>query len=231
MRRTVKSVHLPVWSNAEHTAIDCVVKFAEWRTEGPFTASPIDPEAHGRELFHRLVNGEFGPIGPFKPSANPDEADAMLILDAKADWSAKWPELEMFLQEANAENARGTMRGIGLVWGIMLDDMLVRVMEGQGASSIPSGFKDKITVAAQEDIITTKERDALHAIRHIRDRCAHQWNLSFSNPEVEVVYQHFNALRKEFVSDLKETKDLEELMKLVYSSACCALIIGFTTRL
>lgn len=137
----------------------------------------------------------------------------------------------MFLQEANAENARGTMRGIGLVWGIMLDDMLVRLMKGQGASSIPSGFKDKIKLAAQEDIITAEERDALNAIRHIRDRCAHEWDLSFSNRKVEAVYQHLNSLRKMFVSELKETKDLEDLMKLVYSSACSSLIIGFTSRL
>lgn len=231
MRRTVKSVHSPVWSNAEQTTIDCMVKFAEWRTEVPFTASPFDLEAHGRELFDRLINDEFGPIGPFVSPSNPDQAGAMPTQDDTPDWAAKWPELELFLQEANAENARGTMRGVGLVWGIMLDDMLVRVMEGQGASSIPSGFKDKVKVAAQEGIITTKERDALHAIRHIRDRCAHQWNLSFSNPEVEAVYQHFNSLRKEFMSDLKETKNLEELMKLVYSSACCSLIIGFTNRL
>ncbi len=161
MMRTVKSVHSPVWSNAEQTTIDCVVKFAEWRTEMPFTASPFDPEAHGRELFDRLINGEFGPIAPFMAPSNPDQAGATLTPEHTPNWAAKWPELGMFLQEANAENARGTMRGVGLVWGIMLDDMLVRVMREQGASSIPSGFKDKITMAAQEGIITTQERDAL----------------------------------------------------------------------
>lgn len=35
----------------------------------PFTASPHDVEAHGRDLFERAEAGEFGPVLPFEDPA------------------------------------------------------------------------------------------------------------------------------------------------------------------
>jgi hypothetical protein len=40
-----------------------------------FTASPNDPEEHGRELYQRAVNGEFGKISPYE-SPSQEEIDA-----------------------------------------------------------------------------------------------------------------------------------------------------------
>lgn len=44
--------------------IDLEVKFEELQSLGfiPFTASPSDTEAHGRELHARATAGEFGPV-------------------------------------------------------------------------------------------------------------------------------------------------------------------------
>lgn len=28
-----------------------------------FTATPNDPESHGRELYEKAINGDFGPVG------------------------------------------------------------------------------------------------------------------------------------------------------------------------
>lgn len=47
-----------------HDTIDCDVVFpAHGATPLPFTASPHDPEPHGREIFARCLAGEFGPVG------------------------------------------------------------------------------------------------------------------------------------------------------------------------
>lgn len=57
----------PRWANAERTAIDLVVTFEGPMAvlgEVPFTASPDDPEEHGRELFLQAQAGDFGPIKP-----------------------------------------------------------------------------------------------------------------------------------------------------------------------
>lgn len=67
---TVKSARAPRWNNAEHTSLNLQVTFAETAEtlgEMPFTASPEDNEAHGRDLFTRAVALEFGPV--LEPSA------------------------------------------------------------------------------------------------------------------------------------------------------------------
>jgi len=54
-----------VYANNESTVINCLVKFAEFNEEHPFSASPNDPEEHGREIYSRIVSGEFGAISPY----------------------------------------------------------------------------------------------------------------------------------------------------------------------
>lgn len=60
----VESAREPRW-NVDRTAITLQVIFAEHAAtvgEIPFTASPEDNEAHGRELFARAQALEFGPL-------------------------------------------------------------------------------------------------------------------------------------------------------------------------
>ena len=67
---TILSARQPCWNDVEHTSLNLLVTFEETREslgEVPFTASPKDPEAHGRELFKRAVSLEYGDI------AEPDE--------------------------------------------------------------------------------------------------------------------------------------------------------------
>lgn len=55
----------PKWANAEQTLIDCTLNHPTFGPI-PFTASPEDVEAHGRELFARAVAGDFGPVADFE---------------------------------------------------------------------------------------------------------------------------------------------------------------------
>lgn len=61
----IEYIKEPVFSNADSTAIHCVVKFAEFSEELPFNAFASDNTEHGREAFERLISGEFGQIGLF----------------------------------------------------------------------------------------------------------------------------------------------------------------------
>jgi hypothetical protein len=54
-----------VYANAGSTVINCTVKFAEFNEEHPFSSSVNDPEEHGREIYARIIAGEFGPIAPY----------------------------------------------------------------------------------------------------------------------------------------------------------------------
>ena len=79
------SVTNPTWADAEHSLITCIVNFDAIGDESevvPFTASPDDVEAHGREIFERCVAGEFGLItayvAPPPPPAPPQKTLAEL---------------------------------------------------------------------------------------------------------------------------------------------------------
>jgi hypothetical protein len=73
MQSLLTSLKSPVWADAEHTLIDCVITTSQFGDEElPFTADPNDVEPHGRVLFERIVAGEFGPIGEYVPPAEPE---------------------------------------------------------------------------------------------------------------------------------------------------------------
>ncbi len=55
----------PKWADAEHTIIDCVVKFSHLPEPVAFTASADDPEAYGRAIHAYLVAGSAGEIAAF----------------------------------------------------------------------------------------------------------------------------------------------------------------------
>lgn len=73
MQTLLTSLKSPVWVNAEHTLINCVITTSQFGDEElPFTASTNDCEAHGRALFERIVAGEFGPIGEYVAPPEPE---------------------------------------------------------------------------------------------------------------------------------------------------------------
>lgn len=84
----IQSVQNPVWANAEHTAIKCEIKHNDYGWI-PFTASPEDCEAYGREIYANAVAGSYGPIAayvpPLPPSAEDNKAQAGQKL-ASTDW-------------------------------------------------------------------------------------------------------------------------------------------------
>ena len=56
----------PRWANAAHTAVDLLVNHEAFG-EIPFTATPDDPEPHGRAIYASAIAGDFGQIAPYTP--------------------------------------------------------------------------------------------------------------------------------------------------------------------
>ena len=74
MEATLTSLSNPVWADAEHTMIDCVITTSQFGDEQlPFTASPTDVEPHGRALYADIVAGKYGAIGEYVPPPPPPE--------------------------------------------------------------------------------------------------------------------------------------------------------------
>jgi hypothetical protein len=61
----------PRWANAEHTMIDLTIKWGGINEEFPFTASPTDCEAHGREIFAAAAAGDYGDVAEYIPPPPP----------------------------------------------------------------------------------------------------------------------------------------------------------------
>jgi hypothetical protein len=57
----------PRWADANHTMIDLTIKWDRFPEELPFTATPTDPEEHGRAIFAAAVAGQFGPVAEYEP--------------------------------------------------------------------------------------------------------------------------------------------------------------------
>jgi hypothetical protein len=77
------------WLDADKTSFSCVVTFSTHPlgiTEPlPFIAHMNDPEAHGKEIFYRALQGEFGAIADFAPDLDALAADARAKRDALLD--------------------------------------------------------------------------------------------------------------------------------------------------
>lgn len=72
MQSILTSLTNPVWSNAEHTTIDCEITTSQFGPEVlPFTASPNDVEPHGRAIFADIIAGKYGPIAEYVAPPEP----------------------------------------------------------------------------------------------------------------------------------------------------------------
>jgi len=66
MQSNLTSLTNPVWSNAEHTRIDCNITTSQFGDEQlPFTADQNDVEAHGRAIFGDIISGIYGTIAKY----------------------------------------------------------------------------------------------------------------------------------------------------------------------
>lgn len=79
----ILSAHSPVYTDSGN--IDMTVHFSGMAAPILFTASAHDIEPHGRELYTRAMNGEFGPVAPYvAPTVPVSEIAAQKIAAIRA---------------------------------------------------------------------------------------------------------------------------------------------------
>jgi len=86
------SVTNPIWADAEHSAINCIVDFVDVGTV-PFTANPLDTSnPSSKQIFDECVAGDYGPVAeyippaPYVPTANDNKNTAVSLLQG-TDWT------------------------------------------------------------------------------------------------------------------------------------------------
>lgn len=93
----------PIWGDQAQSVINITVRFAHIDEELPFTASPNDPEAYGRDLYERALAGEFGVIADWAAPSNEDLANMIRMerdsLLSASDWT-QLPDVPQTLKDA-----------------------------------------------------------------------------------------------------------------------------------
>ena len=88
------SVTNPIWADAEHSAINCIVDFtADGVGTVPFTANPLDTSnPSSKQIFDECVAGDYGPVAeyvppaPYVPTAENNKSTAVSLLQS-TDWT------------------------------------------------------------------------------------------------------------------------------------------------
>ncbi|MDF1599365.1 hypothetical protein PZ895_06180 [Mesorhizobium sp. YIM 152430] len=241
---TYTSVRSPQWADAAHTVIDCFVKFEQLKVEVPFTANPNDVESHGREIFARCAAGDFGQVAPYAPKPAPAE---IVNEGGVSNLLHGWPEIYDFIRQANAEVARGTPRGIILVWSAMIEAVLGRILESflvdhaksreliwDDAQSSLGTFSGRSKVCFALGLITQRELMMCDKIRAVRNLAAHEWNVDLTNKAFRT--KAIPALKALYDADPAQQwvwneNDLEFLVLQVYASSCSFLLFRLAQRL
>lgn len=255
MKLELISCRGPVWANEDHTRINCWVETRLWHGEMPYNAVPDDGDPFCRDLFRRCASGEFGDVGPHYPHEHPSQqpfsgsAQGLFLQRVPPPVGGivnHLAEVAEFFAEANAENARGTVRGVTLVWGALLENTLQRFIETEmGRQGLLKNdlrrrnggryrgrwtTQDKIDIAVDYCSLPEEFEVDLHAIRTIRNCIAHEWSLSFENPEVDRIYSLFEDLHLKYVPGLKIDRDLEVLTRMVYAHVCLLWVYYLVDR-
>jgi len=222
-----ESIKSPRWARADQSAISCIVKFEHLLDEHEFIATPRDCEEHGREIFRRCINGEFGEIKPFIPI----EAQPSFIISSELP--EPYQNLPLFY-EVNNENAKQSFKSLVISWGAMIDESLTELLNKFADKHLNvkvnlNTFDDKIKSAYKYNLITDKEKIRLDCIRYIRNEVAHKWQITLENEKL------FNNLRKLYDLDhadyYKFIEDLDFLLRSIYTGSCASLMMTLKERL
>lgn len=227
----ILSVRNPQWANEDGSAINCWIRTNTLIEEVPFSASPDDVEAHGREVYARCRSGEFGQVAPFEIRALPQfvpQREECLGLGL----------FQRFLMEANRENGRGAFRSVVILWGAFLDNLLDQMLIGEAqridavggaVGKPPKTFDERIRCAQKAGLIDSDEVEKCHHIRRIRNAAAHEWELSLRSGSVLASLQ---ALHKaDHAHTIVFHEDLDFLIQMVFGGSCGMLAAKFSARL
>ncbi|EAO3106310.1 DUF4376 domain-containing protein [Salmonella enterica] len=135
----------------EDSTINCLVRIEGFEDFMPFTASPDDTEAHGRQLYADLKAGKYGPVAPF--TITPE------MIQAAKD--AKHVEISAWRNTQENGSIIFTLNGHRWDCGKASQTRLAPVVAVARTGALPTGFfwtdADNIDVPMTADELTALE--------------------------------------------------------------------------
>lgn len=234
VRNLKYTVRAPKWSAADLSTIDCLVTFEHSPSEVPFTASAQDSEAHGREIYKRIVSGEFGEIAPFAPPPPrvplPPEAQDSVT----AFWKAPHgEELAGEIARHNEEIASGSSRAIATHAEAQLSLRLATLLLRAGTSQShveKMSFFQKIAEAASIGAISAREKAALDILRKIRNEVTHGIAGTFYTEPVRLMVNSLHSHLADYMT-YKPTMSIDDKwIDLIFIDAYSTLSMSLSAR-
>jgi len=233
-RNLTYTVRAPKWNAADRSSINCLVTFKHLPSEVPFTATPHDCEPHGREIYQRIVAGEFGEIAPFEPPP----PQAPMLQEAHAALEAFWQtpqgkELASGISLHNEEVASGSSRGIVTHAEAILSDRLATLLITAGISPAAAEkmtFSGKITKAAAGGAISAKEQTALDLLKKIRNEVAHEKAGTFYTENVRLLANSLQSCLSGCTAYKPTTSLSDKWIDLIFIDAYSILNMSLEAR-
>jgi hypothetical protein len=234
-------VRNPKWADKEKASVHCLVKFDAQKVECWYHAT----HDCGSDILPRCLNGDFGEIADYDGLVPPSK-------NLSGAWSEVFPNdligkkytpinnIEEFFSEANFENERGTVRGILLVWGAMVENMLDHFVLAKAEQAYKDekkrfhfvSFSRLIEIVNKHALLDAGFIADLKSIKEIRNCAAHEWRLNLENDEVRKIMPHFEHLRVRYFDELwHPSTELLHISRQFYAPACMALITAMHFRL
>lgn len=218
----VYTVKNPRWSNSEKQTIDCEITTNTLKGEVPFTASPYDSEFHGRDIFYRCMNLEFGPID------EPEKID-VLVNCSISELPDDLLEMNKFLEFVNLENFKKSFRSVVIVWGAFIEAKLINNVNQWYQEDKPEEKRSKknftfarvINISLKIGLINEGDQKKYHAIRQIRNKAAHDWDFSLDSDDVRENLKFLYHQDHEEIFQYHD--DLDFLIQQIYSGSCAML--------
>jgi len=211
-----ETIRDPRWASEDGTRVNCIVKFSHLKDEHEFTAFAFDCESHGREIWGRCVNGEFGIIKSYQPLENMGEMPFNELPD-------EFKDINSFLEIVNSENAKKSFPIVAILWGSFLDETLGELLANYKALNSDANVKadklhQKIIKAFEYQLIDGNQKSRLKHICYIRNEVAHNWRLTLDDKEFS---GHLKSLYELDHAELFEyVEDLDFLLQMILSGSC-----------
>lgn len=77
MEIQILDISNPVWANLQHTAVNLDITFAHLEEVVQFTATSVDTEEYGRNLYNSAIAGEYGAISAYSPLIELDNSSQL----------------------------------------------------------------------------------------------------------------------------------------------------------
>lgn len=213
----VESIRDPKWARSDRTVISCFAKFKHLREEVLFYANALDCEPHGRDIWKRCVDGEFGEVKDNEGM----EAGFQEISNIETD-------LTKLIEKHNEENKNKSGIALVIIWSAKLDETLASVITYTGTKKLT--FNDRINKAFKQGVIDEATKDKLHCVRRIRNQYAHDWDVTMDG--CPSIIEDFRFLYEEDHKNYFEfVEDLGFLAQMIYVGTCLKIVLELNAKI